>query len=155
MGVPGDRLWVRETWGIGTRPCPARGWVDGVEYRADSIDAVDPEEEIPLHVLDPMPDDAEKWRGKWRPSIHMPRWASRLTLEVTDVRVQRVQDITKEDAIAEGFEPAPVHGKWAGARDDGGHWSARKPFADAWASIYGAESWERGDWCWAVTFKRL
>ena len=74
-GVPGDRLWVREAWRL---PDGApKGWVD---YRAD--------------------DTRDGF--KWKPSIHMPRWASRITLEVTDVRVERLQDISEADAMAEG-----------------------------------------------------
>jgi hypothetical protein len=82
-GQPGDLLWVREAWNTntaGARP----GF--GIAYRADWPDA----ESIPV---------------KWRPSIHMPRWASRLTLRLTDVRVERVQDIREGDAEAEGIEP--------------------------------------------------
>lgn len=90
-GKPGDRLWVREAFGFVTHdrdgPRP-----ESLIFRAD--------------------DNAE-WDGKWRPSIHMPRWASRVTLGITDVRVQRLQEISEEDAIAEGIAelvPQPNRG---------------------------------------------
>ncbi len=105
-GIPGDRLWVRETWGIGDHgrlidPC--------LNYRADG-------QQIPLfyqgatlwadakggHVVEEF--DLLKVKKGWHPSIHMPRWASRITLEITNIRVERVQKITEEDAISEGVE---------------------------------------------------
>jgi hypothetical protein len=94
---------VRETWGVGTRPCPHEGWRDGIEYRAD--EHCTPEGDLfPLHSVVP-PDGVELDdynNGKWKPSIHMPRWASRITLEVTGVRVERVKSLSDDDAIAEG-----------------------------------------------------
>lgn len=109
-GVPGDRLWVRETW---------RGEGPGsVKYRADG-------------------DDVGSL--KWRPSIFMPRWASRIDLEVTEVRVQRVQEITREDAIAEGVTTHDVFG-----------------FMRLWDSINGKRApWASYPWVWALTFKRV
>lgn len=84
-GKPGDRLWVRETWG-GDSLC-------GYAYRADHPDW------LRFH------GDGEQPSGPWRPSIHMRREASRLTLEVVSVRVDRLQDISEEDAMAEGIVP--------------------------------------------------
>jgi hypothetical protein len=78
----GQTLWVRETWADGIAGCP-----NGVSYRADHLDPLGDGPANPM---------------KWRPSIHMPRWASRITLTITDVRVQRVQDISEEDAEEEG-----------------------------------------------------
>jgi hypothetical protein len=84
-------------------------------------------------------DKAEvDWR--WRPSIHMPRWASRITLEITGVRVERVQDITEEDARAEGWDA-----ETAGQHPYG--W-----YRDLWESINGVESWGRNDWVWVLSF---
>src|SRR5690606_9887391 len=92
-GEPGDHLWVRETWAVGrvfdrTRP--------------SEIPTV--ERDIPVwwRADDALEESVN--RGRWRTSLHMPRWASRITLEVTEVRVQRLQEITEEDAIAEGIE---------------------------------------------------
>jgi hypothetical protein len=133
-GKPGDRLWVRETWKV----------MDPAE--ADVMFAAD---EMQRRCLD-SPD--HWWRGKrpdarWRPSIHMPRWACRLVLEVTDVRVERLQDVSEEDAKAEGAVPyTPPHGcvsphqRVPGPGFDGarlGDQPHRLAFADLWESIHG------------------
>lgn len=90
--------------------------------------------------------------GKVRASIHMPRWASRILLEVTDVRVERAQDISEADAQAEGVK---VDGNGHAVRDDvvnvGG---ARTAFAELWESINGAGSWAANPWVWVVEFRR-
>lgn len=90
--------------------------------------------------------------SNWKPSIHMPRWASRTTLKVTRVRVERIQDISEDDAIAEGF-------KYTGWRptysdpDSGGEYStASDKFADTWISIYG-DHWDSNGWCWVIDFE--
>lgn len=108
-------------------------------------------------------DDVHELR-KRQPSIHMPRWASRLTLEITDVRVERLQDISEEDAILEGINvdlslPNNVHRHWL----DLGHdskgaewitgWDARDVYRQLWHSISGAGSWEANPWVWVLTFK--
>ncbi len=75
----------------------------------------------------------------WTPSIHMPRWASRITLEITGVRVERLQDISAEDAAAEGLtDRAKMH-----------------DFGVLWSSIYGDESWQANPWVWVIEFKRV
>lgn len=87
-GVPGDRLWVRETWALGyhwDRYNPSSSRTGEVWYRADT-------------------DEESVNRGRWRPSIHMPRWASRITLDVVRVRVERLQAITAKDVQAEGVQ---------------------------------------------------
>ncbi len=122
LGRVGDRLWVRETW--------TDRYGNDFKYRADySI----PEEK--LH-------DGEKGM-QWRPSIHMPRQASRITLEVTNITVQKVQDINEEDARAEGIES-----------QDG---SLRHTFACLWDSFYAARglSWAKNPWVWVVRFDRI
>lgn len=121
-GAPGDRLWVKETF----------GWVKGngrrTVFRADG---------------DPVRDDGSTIEGmKWKPSIFMPRHESRLTIEVTEVRVERVQDISEADAIAEGCAECG----WDTARDE---------FAGLWESINGAESWTANPWVWVVSFKAV
>ncbi len=126
----GDRLWVRETWSAehlwaGTKPrdipCgPFWFWPDG----------------------DPSDGD---WT-KPKPGIHMPRWASRLTLTVTDVRVERLQEISEGDAIAEGSrEPSlvPIIGAC---------WSERDAYAKLWEYINGPGSWGANPWVVALTF---
>ena len=84
----------------------------------------------------------------WKPSIHMPRWASRLTLKINSVRVERIQDISKEDAIAEGFD----YSKSESAAKQGFAISARTNFRHAWESIYG-DSWNKNQWVWVIDFE--
>jgi len=140
-GVPGDRLWVRETWADAdsmyqghTNDVPSV-----VAYRADK-NAIQFDAKKPS----PVPSwDLKRWDFDaltWRPSIHMPRWASRITLEVTSVRVERLQDITEEDARAEGVEDRYY----------------RTAFAELWDGINGDRvAWESNPWVWVVGFKRV
>lgn len=118
-GVPGDRLWVRETFFEYPWVCS-----DGIETTRIAYRATD-EFSYPASQGD-----------RWRSPIHMPRWASRITLEVVGVRVQRVQDITEEDARAEGF-------------------ASRAEFAAYWDTIHGPGAWERNDWVWVVEYWRI
>ena len=136
-GQLGDRLWVRETF----RDCD-----DGdLYFRADFADGSDPV-------------NADLYEGKWRwkPAIFMPRKLSRITLEITDVRVQRLQDISIQDLQAEGMNARP--------RRKAEHlFSAAKRMQDSmeadyrllWESINGFESWDANPWVWAITFKRV
>lgn len=131
----GDRLWVRETW----RPVHSGDFTQGAQYRADH------------------PDD---WRDdtKWKPGIHMFRWASRLTLTVTDVRVQRVQDISdrgaQNDCIAEGMfarDFLTTKGEWL---ERGFSSIERCRFHDLWDSLNAKRSfgWDVNPWVVAYTF---
>ena len=140
-GQPGDRLWVRE--------CFCEDPLSfGVLYRADG-------------ELD---EPALNAGGKWRPSIHMPRWASRITLEVTGVRVERLQDISEADAIAEGIEEGiPAAGTdirvWKNYSPNKKDtpwlvWPLSSYFS-LWQSINGPGSWDVNPWVWVVEFKRL
>lgn len=135
--APGDRLWVREAWAAGAcagdmppNHLAPRFWRvenGGLWYRAGGE---------PAHPITP--------RGKWRSPIHMPRWASRLTLTVTEVRVTRLQEISEEDARAEG-----VRG------NAGGPWGCEgliEDFADLWESIHGPGAWEANPWVAAISF---
>ena len=144
-GKPGDHLWVREAFDIIEGQSPTHP-VIGVDYRASHP------------ATYPQPDDRHKaaddainlyqWRmkdthgmRKWKPSIHMPRWASRITLEITGVRVERLNDISVHDAIAEGC-----------ATDE------RDPVVDylyLWESIHGQGSWRANPWVWVIEFKRI
>jgi hypothetical protein len=129
-GVAGDRLWVRETW------CYASAKdVKKALYRAD----------WPPHDYGP----------KWRPSIHMPRWASRITLEVVSVRVERVQDISEEDARAEGCDYDD--GKPPEGFDEEDRPIALLEFRNLWDSINAKRGlgWNVNPWVWAVEFKPL
>jgi hypothetical protein len=131
--APGDRLWLREavTW------VSAWGW----RYRADNDDLTEKRESGEV--------------GKWRPSIHMPRSASRLTLTVTDVRVQRLQEISEEDSQAEGamFHDGGGLGH-SGWRHDycDVYVNARGSFAALWNSLHGPRAWAENPWVVALTF---
>ena len=113
----GQRLWVRETWKPHCKLTVDRGWI---EYKADGA----------CQIVTYSPDDAYKPNLLWKSPIFMPRWASRITLEITNIRVERVQDITEEDAQAEGF---PFVGIGANLQ-----WGYRLPliwFSQLWDSI--------------------
>lgn len=146
-GQPGDRLWVRETWQF----APLRGIY---VYRADPTWS---------GVPAPTPD------GRWRSSIHMPRCASRITLEITDVRVERVQDISRDDAIAEGVEwnKCPT-GQTAESLDaqmlahrigKAAHYVADIDYVGGfrwlWESINGRDSWHANPFVWVIEFRRI
>lgn len=136
-GATGDLLWVRETCRAEELP---RDGADYVRYFADDS----------LKLIDNTREAAERWhamrhyrkkRGATVPPIHMPRWASRLTLRLTDVRVQRVQEITEDDAIAEGIPRAyPI---------------AKVEFQDLWDDINAERGypWPSNPWVWALSFE--
>ena len=158
FGRPGDRLWVRETWrqfnatdecSCSESPCgcPVTGTV---LYRSSHDDGV----------------------SRWRPSIHMPRWASRITLEITGVRIERVQDITEKDAIAEGARYFPdLPSRHPYGQDC--RWSmgnpettsdclstARHAFGNSWVKRYGKSQfdtrlWDENPWVWVIEFKTV
>lgn len=143
-GTTGDWLWVRET-------CLAReqpDGLDGVQYLADQA----------FREIDNTEDAADAWiklnhyggrgQGHVVPSIHMPRWASRLTLEVTAVRVERLQDISDADAFAEGIQQCADEG----LTSDG---TARGTYRALWESINGPGSWDANPWVWVVEFRRI
>ncbi|MCI2243233.1 hypothetical protein L3067_01240 [Xanthomonas sp. PPL568] len=144
LGQPGDRLWVRETWGIalcGSRvSLAAEAWPDG----------------WPLDRLRYAADGVPLGSAVARPSIHMPRWACRLVLEITDVRVARLQAISAADAEAEGLRKFPFEDSHAWAWRDGdkhGHASPTGAFRSLWESTGG--DWSANPWVWAISFKRL
>ena len=143
-GAPGDRLWVRETWALvddRSKPATTRS---GVLYRATD-----------------RRERSFSGSEKWRPSIHMPRWASRITLEVTGVRVERLQDISEEDAKAEGAAHRIAPGGDLSAVFDALPGEKAVPigyrahFRDLWESINGADSWASNPWVWVVSFRRV
>lgn len=135
---PGDRLWVREAIAI----IPTREIFSGrpgshVAYRAGHLVIEDYGKPTQRTVV--APDHFADADTKWKPSIHMPRWASRLTLTVTEVRRQRLQDITEEDAIAEGVERRGVG--WRDYEDEKNWYvDPRLSFASLWDSLHGPKS---------------
>lgn len=138
-GQPGDRLWVRETWAFGIHALAAKRDEDGpFVYAADGT----------THG---------RLCERWRPSIHMPRHACRLILEITGVRVERLHEISEADARAEGcpftwdgkqYEPPlPQVDSWQGY--------GRASFSLLWSQINGADSWTANPWVWVVEFRVL
>lgn len=124
FGAVGDRIWVRETW---------NKYGGLLTYRADHDWIDDMRKETVC-------------TAKWVPSIHMPRWASRILLEITDVRVERLQSITLGDICKEvgcglyDFRPATY---------------GFQVWEELWKSIYGAENWQANPWVWVISFKRV
>ena len=159
-GQPGNHLWVRETWGVGTRSCPQLGWVDGIEYRADEEYLTDDRDSLQLHT-ELEPDDVflDDYKPGWHASIHMPRWASRLTLEVINVRVERLQEITEADAIAEGVRYDADRDRYANYPENEtcpGWDDPRRSFRSLWDEINGKKyPWESNPWVWVVEFRRI
>ena len=118
LGQVGDRLWVRETWAMDNN-C-------GHHFRATEPDYKP---------------------GAWNPPMYMPHWASRITLEITDVRIQRIAEISNEDCVAEGIPCFPT---------DGPDYQKVR-FFDLWDSLYAKKGfgWEANPWVWAITFKKV
>lgn len=141
----GDRLWVRETFCRLRNEHVTRN--ENGRRKAESLDG-----RVVYRASYVFDSDGERARKDygyvWTPSIHMPRWASRITLEVTEVRAQRVQDIGEEDAKAEGMSPCI---ELSSTEEHSSTY--RCAFADLWGDVYG--TWDRNDWVWATTFKRV
>ncbi|WP_085715674.1 hypothetical protein [Pseudomonas sp. B28(2017)] len=142
-GQPGDRLWVREAWAADAQ-----------------VDAISPRE---LSQGEPIlyPADGTVRQtgcsmlksGRTRPSIHMPRWVSRILLEITDVRVERLQDISLAQVRKEGCE---VREFWLfGSDAEERQKIGARVFGNLWASINGEESWRSNPWAWVIEFKRV
>lgn len=133
-GKPSDRFWVKETW--------AQDLHGEIFYAADYLNN---------------PSIIEKWK----PSIFMPRKIARILLEISNIRVERLQEMTEGDAKAEGvYEYSPGHGTWW-AKDpkDGqgfGPWGfAKGAYSEVWESINGKDSWDKNPWVWVIEFKRI
>lgn len=164
-GMRGDLLWVRETWRHNaTNLDEARRITEdiasgtAVDYRATYVEQC-------MRELGCSLEDAElsdSFEG-WRPSIYMPRWASRITLEVTRVRVERLQSIKEADAVAEGIERAEDFFGCPCWRSYGDPENANVTFPDdpigsyrsLWESINGPDSWNANPWVWVIEFRRL
>lgn len=142
-GKPGDLLWVRESW----RPWNHEELWYCVNYRADDA-CLKPKisDENEGGKFEFGCDQAERGeKTSWRPSIHMPRWASRLTLEITGVRVEKLQDISEVDAVAEGY-PLEFE-KMGRPAPDPRYW-----YTSAWETINGPMSWVENPWVWVIEF---
>lgn len=137
-GKPGDRLWVRETWArIRVAQAPDQEWV---VYRES--------------------DNRIDYGGPWKPGIHMFRRDSRILLEITAVRVERLQDISEQQAQAEGVRLMRDGSDTWVSREGPGNlvtpWpTAKEAFSDLWNSINGPHAWEANPWVWVVEFKRV
>ena len=152
-GQPGDRLWVREAHYL-----TDNGDQEYAVYATDS-------EAVREHLtsIDRLPPDfpaeVKAQHRKLRPSIHMPRWASRITLEVTGVRVERLNDISEADALAEGIQRYTGSLRWVRYLDaitgEACHNTAAEAFKALWIGINGQESWDANPWVWAIKFKRI
>ena len=137
FGNVGDRIWVRETFNA--------FWLDN-----DVIQEIKDGVSLASELCDYKADysDSSKPAEGWTPSIHMPRWASRILLEITDVRVERLHDMSEADAKAEGASPVtykitPPEAVY------------RVGFGDIWRGIYGQENWLSNPWVWVIEFKRI
>ena len=147
FGKPGDRIWVRETFRVHSRATDVATLVYKASVRNSWTEQT---HRVPVSVCNKpaMPE-------KWTPSLHVPRWASRILLEITGVRVERLNAISEENAASEGV-----------AQFRGGFWkhyqpgwtqhqlSARGSFVTLWKSIYDEESWQSNPWVWVIEFKR-
>lgn len=146
FGAVGDRIWVRETFAA---------------LESGSYEQVKPQEghcqDLRYAATDRLAKSDADIRGyKWVPSIHMPRWASRILLEITDVRVERLNSIHDVDAMREGIQNLTT----CSHADFGipGVVNAQHPvraFQLLWESIYGADSWRANPWVWVIEFKRV
>lgn len=146
-GQPGDRLWVRETWQAIHVSEDGDGIVDDW-WHAKQIPKDNEDRFWGVSYCATEPEEHRDDGGfPWRPAIHMPRWASRINLEIESVRVERLQAITEEDAKAEGAEKMALD-------DLGNTWKTyKRGFQSIWESINGRESWDLNPWVWAIGFK--
>lgn len=159
FGQIGERLWVRETW-----YCDHSEVMRGPYLKPDDLDVSEARDDGTLVYAADGPAPYEQEQPTWKPSIHMPRWAYRILLEITDVRVERLQDGDGETAfesryVAEGihrihhgdgahyfhpFKSEPGAGNWIDPFD---------AWRELWVSINGADSWNANPWVWVVEFK--
>lgn len=173
-GSIGDRMWVRETWRVGMEQEPYQEY-KGIQYKAEETRPENVKDGLSIWIMPEARNMAVS--PHWRPSIFMPRWASRITLEITGIRVDRLQDITEEDAEKEGMPddyPIPsvycpiCHGGGTFGTNDRrtlGHIdidcpycdTAKKRFKNLWDSINGrkpGKTWNDNPWVWVIEFKK-
>jgi hypothetical protein len=138
-GKVGDVLWVRETW------APLFVEHGATAYKASvlNLNGIN----IKEHIVE----------GRWRPSIHIPKSRSRIFLEITSIKVERLNDITEKAAIAEGVENHELLFRYKDYREADTFWftKAVNSFRSLWESINGAESWDSNPWVWVIEFKQI
>ena len=134
-GQVGDRLWVRETFCLGDGMNPS-GDATKPTYKADWPDVE---------------------HSRWKPSIHMPRWASRITLEITEVRVERLQEIREKSAVREGIKPPEHAFRMISGGDIEVNESPQELFAELWDFLNAKRGygWDTNPWVWVVSFAKL
>lgn len=164
-GKPGERLWVRETWVLNYvgKPIPKKRPVEPITGEPGEIFyQADGEQEACFW---------DESGLKWKPSIHMPRWASRIDLEIVKVGVERLQDITEDDSRAEGCKSSPfdisdtleVINDPKSTKETrelaklfcGGTLTAKWDFWNLWTEINGEDSWQANPWVWVIEFRRV
>ena len=150
-GERGERLWVKETW---ADHCAADASC-AIHYRAGGCRAMlcsDSGAGDPVGLGRELPENPIR-PSKWKPSIFMPRWASRITLEITAVRVERLQAISEEEAKAEGCDVADLHRCYP-SRHAAMIRTYRRGYEELWGQINGPDSWTANPWVWVIEFKR-
>lgn len=153
IGAVGDQLWVRETFSLlgNEDGCPV-DWNDNIvndKKDAARIYKASCWQKPNNYGIWSVPDREMEFDGAWTPSIHMPRWASRINLRITGVRVERLNDISQEDAKSEGC----CYGRGGGVPDLAV--SPSDHFPTLWESIYGIKSWATNPWVWVIEFKLI
>jgi hypothetical protein len=141
FGVVTDRLWGKETY----RFSWSNNQLKPSEVQKGSAT---------WYECDGQP---EEWCGKLRPSIFMPRWASRILDEIVSIRVERLQDITEADAIAEGVYSEPNGRDTEYGQDEHGpfYWTAKQAYRSLWESINGPDSWDLNPWVWVIETRKV
>jgi hypothetical protein len=137
-GGVGDVLWVRETW------APLFVEHGATAYKASvlNLNGIN----IKEHIVE----------GRWRPSIHMPKSRARIWLQITSIKVERLQDISEDDAIAEGIDGAEDRMGYKDYLDqNSATFHPKLSFESLWESINGAESWDSNPWVWVIEFKQI
>ena len=157
-GVPGDRLYVREAFHWGGRRISDDGtpWVFLAYAETPKTRVLHPTREQFDRITFADESPEKPWTEmRMRPGIHLPKWASRITLEITTIRVERLQDISESDALAEGIERR-LDGKDTECSGTGTwHWTAKRAYCDLWEHINGSDSWALNPWVWVVEFRRV
>ncbi|OCY53716.1 hypothetical protein [Acinetobacter pittii] len=153
FGQVGDHLWVRETFCIGSieEEDHYQGWPKPLYVHQDG----DPKQ-YPIYKEWCLREGISFDDVHWKPSIHMPRSASRILLEITKIRIEKLNQISNQDAVQEGLLKLPASGRYVVSRGDQYFGAASnnpcEVFKWLWESIYGSSSWELNPWVWVIEF---